>query len=425
MAKPTGINPKLTIPYKTAKKRGLLININLVTIICLVLVASLTGCVPKAPHEQMIAALKKVNDLEYQELATKVSMGLQSDNAENQRIYQVISQISYELTTKFDKKDRRFLFDCNLLYKGENCGNLALYCDMEKITVQSVFLGPKSFYFEWKDLQKLAQDYFDLQIQITDYLPLLFETDEKTREQVEMAIFDFYTDYFRDKITVSKERVKLSVIENNQEKNITCKELVHHMDNDDFSPEEVSRLLQGIFGNPAIRTLIKDKITQFITIAKNNGDLATWPVSEEQLIAFRDNIDAQIDHFLTLMVTGMVQTGTKIPPTSFGEIKIRIDQKGLWRNMITNQTMEITDPNTGELIQYKMMIEQNLINPGQVPTFPDFLPTEAINVGQISAAEWEVLVEEISVNLSTQVMLNPLFQDIIQLSTEQIPEISY
>ena len=84
MTNPTGINPKRTVPNKTAKKRKFLINLSLVTIICLVLVATLTGCAPKAPHEQMIAALKKVNDLECQELAAKVSISLQSENAESQ-----------------------------------------------------------------------------------------------------------------------------------------------------------------------------------------------------------------------------------------------------------------------------------------------------------------------------------------------------
>ena len=101
------------------------------------------------------------------------------------------------------------------------------------------------------------------------------------------------------------------------------------MDSAAFSPEEMSRLLQGIFGNPAVRTLIKDKITQFITIAKNNGDLATWPITEEDLIAFRDNIDDQIDHFLTQIVTVLADTPTTTSPTSFTRMdgKILIDQK--------------------------------------------------------------------------------------------------
>lgn len=404
MSKLTGINPKLTV----------------LVIIGLLLAAALTGCVPRAPHEQLVAAIKKVNDLEYQEMAAKASMSLQSDNAENQKIYELISKISFEVVLKLDKKDHRYFLAFDLLYKGVNCGNLALYCDTEKITAQSVFFGPKTFCFEWKDLQRLAQDYLGLQVQITDYLPLLFETDQKTRKQVEKALYDFYADYFRDKITAGNKRVELSVIENDQEKSITCQELIMQMDNDDFSPEEIGRFLQGILGNSAVRSLIKEKITQFITIAKNNGDLATWPVTEEELIAFRDNIDTQIDHFQALLASTAVQAGTAAVETSFTEMngKIRIDKKGLWRNMLTTQTMAYTVPYTGEKIEYKMTIEQNLVNPGQKPAFPEYLPGEVINVGQTSSVEWEAIAEEISTNIFTQLLFNPLFQDIAQLGQE-------
>ena len=194
------------------------------------------------------------------------------------------------------------------------------------------------------------------------------------------------------------------------------------LDNDDLSPEEINRLLQGLFANPAVRNLIKDKITQFITIAKNNGDLTTWPISEEELIAFRDSVDDKIEQWLTWMSALIAQAESTASPTSVKEVTskstIRIDQKGLWRNMSTEQAMNFTDPYTGEVIQSTRWMEQNLINPGQKPVFPDFSPVGAVNLGQTSDEEWETLGNEIYLNLFAQVMVNPLFQDFIQLSTE-------
>ena len=95
-----------------------------------------------------------------------------------------------------------------------------------------------------------------------------------------------------------------------------------------------------------------------------------------------------------------------------------IDQKGLWRSMLADQTMHITNPDTGEVSQFTMKIEQNLVNPGQKPTFPDFLPAAMVNVGQTSAEEWAALGQEIYFNLFAQAMVNPFIQDIIQLGTE-------
>ena len=83
--------------------------------------------------------------------------------------------------------------------------------------------------------------------------------------------------------------------------------------------------------------------------------------------------------------------------------------------MLTSQTMQYTDPNTGETVEFSMLIEQSLINPGQKPIFPDFSPQEGINVGQISGSEWEAIGEEIYANLFAQILINPLFQDIVQL----------
>ena len=177
-------------------------------------------------------------------------------------------------------------------------------------------------------------------------------------------------------------------------------------------------MLQSIFANPATHTLIKIK-PQFITIAKNNGDLATWPITEEQLIAFRDNIDHQIDLFLNRMAVA-ITPGTAATPTSITQMngKMYIDQKGFWRSMLTKQIMHSTDPITGESTQFVMTMEQKLINPGQKPSFPDFLPWAAINIGQTSANEWEDLLKNISLNLFAQVMTNPLIQDIMQVITE-------
>ncbi|MBA2132657.1 hypothetical protein [Capillibacterium thermochitinicola] len=412
--------PHWVSPENTTGKKGLAIKFALAVMIGLLLVTSLTGCVPKAPHEHFIAALKLVNDLDYQEFVTKAAVRIQSDNPEYQKFYEIFNQVTFEITTKLDKVDRRFLFDLNLLYKGGNCGNLTFYCDLEKITAQSVFLGPKTFYINWNDLQQLIHKYFGFQVQITDYFPLLLETDEKTWEQVELAVYDFYTEYYRDKITAGDKQVKLSVMENGQEKIVPCKELILQMDQDDFAFEEMNRMLQGILGNPAVRTLVKDKITQFITIAKNNGDLATWPITEEQIIAFRDNLDLKIDHLLARMTAAIVQIETATPPTSFTKMdgKIYLDRKGLWRSMVAEQTMDITDPNTGEVSRSTIMVEQSLINPGQKPAFPELLPATTVNVGQISADEWATIAEDVSINFFTQVMLNPLIRDIVQLSTE-------
>ena len=100
MNKPTGVKPERTALKNTTKKRGALSKFTLVAIVCLLLVTTLTGCVPKAPHEHYIAALKKVNDLEYLDYVAKASMRIEADNPENQALVQIFNQVSFEATLR-------------------------------------------------------------------------------------------------------------------------------------------------------------------------------------------------------------------------------------------------------------------------------------------------------------------------------------
>ena len=117
MNKPAGVNPHPTSAKNPTGKGGLWHRLTLAAIIGLLLVTSLTGCVSKAPHEQFIAALKMVDELDYQEYESKMSIRFQSDYPEDQKLYEIFNQVSFAVTTKLDKEDRRFLLDLDLLYK--------------------------------------------------------------------------------------------------------------------------------------------------------------------------------------------------------------------------------------------------------------------------------------------------------------------
>ncbi len=414
-SEPTGTASKLKV-HKPAVNPKRIIVVALIVLIALANTACIPGFFtlkPKPPHEEVVAALKKVNDLKQQEYEAEFNFDIRSENPNLQTIYNIFSQCVFNVNTKLDKENKRCQVYWNIFYKDTDCGNFAFYGDFERLTLQSVFLGPKTFYFELKDLNRLAQEHFGLQLRIEDYLPVLFEIDEKTRREIETAIWDFYTKYYQDKITAGDQAVKLSVIENNREKKITCKELLLQMDQSAF--EETSELFRIMLANPALRTLIKDKITQLLSIAQQNGDLATWPITAEEILAFRDQLDATLDQLLAGMLTGFTAAKTEIPQFFAFNGKILIDRKGFWRQMTASHTMQMTEAKTGEEVLFKVALKQSLINPGQKLTFSPFPAAEAINVGRLSAQEWKNLSQEISRNFLGQFSSNPLFQDLISL----------
>ena len=125
----------------------------------------------------------------------------------------------------------------------------------------------------------------------------------KNVEEVELAIYDFYADYYQDKITVGDEQVKLAVIET-VKKTLICKECF--ADGYDVFPRKRQVAFTRPFGNPAVRTLFKDKSLSLLPLPRT----PTWrlTITEEELIAFRNNIDVQIDYYITRMGTVIADT---------------------------------------------------------------------------------------------------------------------
>ena len=377
-----------------------------------------TGCFglfPKAPHEEMIAAAKKTNNLKELGYIAEMSFRIKSEDPELATFNQIFNEISIPFSINVDKMEKRGQLGFSVLYKGVDCGNLLLYADRERISAQSNFLGEKVFFFAWNDLQPLIQRYFNLQVQITDYFPLLFETKRKTSRQAETAIYDLYTDFYADHLTAGQKKVDVSITDGQQGETIVCKEIILQMGYEDLSLEESNRYFQALLENEAILALLQEKITQLVTIAKDNGDLATWPVTEEDLLSFRDNLDAFLAELATMIFTEQQATQAVQPQTSL-QGKFRIDRRGFLRNMVLSQVMEFNNLPTEEPLLVEVFTEANLVNPRHELTFTDFSGAELVDVGKLSAADGTVIGEEVAMNFINQLMFNPLIQDIVLLS---------
>lgn len=421
MSDKSELSPQFKIsssPSPSKRKWLVLFLIVTVLVVAVGYFSGLFTIVSKVPHEEMIAAMKKTNKLETKEVYANIRFSILSDDPQVELINQLITNLCIDMYLKSDRKDHCYQIDYNLMYKNDNCGNLVLYLDKEKITAQSQLLGNKALYFEWKDIEELAKKHLDIQVQINDYLPLLVETDRRSIRKLENTFYDIYEDLYSNKITRSKEKVNLTVIEDDKEKTIACKELILKLDSFDNSIEENLQFLQSILENEIFRALIKEKIAQFINIAKNNGDLDTWPLTEEKIIDFSANLDTQLDLVIASMIEKFEQMEVKKPTVSqVGKGKVRIDKQGFWRNMVMEQTILISDPEIAEPPIINTIMELNLISPHKELAFTEINFGEAIDVGKLPEAGWEVLQQEIAMNLLGQVFLNPLFRDIVRIST--------
>lgn len=417
-------DPNIRVTGNTPKGQKALF----LVLICLVLVAGIvaagffTGIFrmePKTPCEEIIAASQKLYEFTTIEASANINYYIMTDDPEMTAVNEILNNVTINLLEKIDQKENRFQLDLNLLYKGLNCGNLLLYFDMEKAAIQSQFLGQKTICFEWTDSAAVTSEFLDgMQIHLEDYLPILIDEDHGALQQIQTASYEIFAEQFGESIKTNPEKVNITLMEDGKEKTYACKEYLLNLNNATGSQEISQEYLLAILEHEAIRSLFKEKISEFIEVAKNNGDMDTWPVTEEEIRSFTDNLDEHWNVLTASIMDQFALMNADATETSQmeSEFKLRIDKSGIYRNLNLDQSMQMVDEATGLPINIKAIVEMNLINLGKKLAFAEIDMNEAFNAGKASEAEWSTLGEEVTMNALGQIMINPLFQDIMKIS---------
>jgi hypothetical protein len=372
---------------------------------------------PRTPSEELIAAMKKTYDHETLELNASFSLEIQTGVPEAEMIRQILNNITLHLCQKTDEKDLRYQMDLGLLYKGQNCGSLTLYADMEKIVLQSPFLGPKPFFFMWEDSPALTSQYLDgIQVSIADYLPLLFDKDRSTFKQLEEAVYPAYSDFLAGKVTKNPKKTPVTLTEKKGQTTYSCKEYIMALKNDEKLQEDYIKFYTAILENKTIRNLLKEKVAAFVDIAENNGDLATWPWTEEEVREFAADLDTHLDRLVELFAGEYAPLAASASGGQEINYRISVDESGIIRAMVIDQTMPIPEAPLGSVEPaVKVFSEMQVVNIGEELDFMEFNPVFAFDAGKASEEDWEDMIEEIKINFFIQLYINPLFQELANI----------
>lgn len=382
----------------------------------------LTGCQkPRTPAEELLAAMKKTYDFDSYEVSGNFTLDLvyEDETPEFQVVSRVFNNVIWELRQKSDWKRLRYQGELAFLYKGQNCGSFTLYADLQKIAFQSPLLTSKPIVFYWEDFADLTVKYLDgIQIHLGDYLPLIFDTERSIFKKIQEVSYPVSAAFLAERVTVNPEKVRLTLTEGDKEKTYNCKEYI--VNYGDASYEDYKTLLLTILENEEVCRLLREKIEQAVEIAKNNGDLETWPWTEEEIRAFAGNLDLHLSRLAEALAGGfhgLITPGVTYGPGAGGEgvqnidYRIYIDKSGLIRNMVIgmDQTIYVEEE---EPVMSSFTLEMQMFNFGKDLSFLAFDPAGAFNAGKASPEEWKALGEEIGYNLLGQLFLNPLFRDL-------------
>src|SRR5690554_5475075 len=203
---------------------------------------------------------------------------------------------------------------------------------------------------------------------------------------------------------------------NYSEETFACKEYIVDLQTGDTLEKDYQEFLIAIFDNEKVRTKIKEKIEKFVEIAKNNGDLETWWWMEDEIKFLTENID---DYF-NMMVESFAEEEELFElPTDQMEVdyRIYIDDSGLFRNMVFSQILPLTEEESPIPASINSTIKMDMFNYGKQLNFTEFDPVGAFDAGKASMEEWTALGEEVMMKAIEELMFNPLFQDIMLLSS--------
>ena len=153
-------------------------------------------------------------------------------------------------------------------------------------------------------------------------------------------------------------------------------------------------------------------------IAKSNGDLATWEWSEKrEIMAFSGELDANLDQLVETLVEQYMSLSTS---SSAGQIemdqRISVDNSGLIRASVANQTIQLKEENAGLNAMVSTSMEMQWLNFGEELTFIELDPAKAFDAGKASEEEWAAIIEEVKINFLGQLLINPLFHEIMNLA---------
>ena len=387
----------------------------------LVVAMVLSGCQPKTHSEEVIAAVKKTFDYETIESSANLSFNLayETVNPTEQAFSELFNNISLHLLQKFDQKDLRYQLDFNLFYKGLNCGSFTLYADMEKVVFQSPFLYHKPFCFNWEDSPAFTSKYLNgIQIHSADYLRLIFDENLTTFKRLQEVYYAAYADFLAERVTVNKEKVHVTLAEKDEKKTFTCQEYILDLDYNETFVQDYQKFISAILKNETLLTILKEKIGEFVELAKNNGDLATWPWTENEIRDFAENLDTYLNQLLEVVMENIilsVDTSTSLNQIE-SDYRIRIDESGLIRNMAINQNQHyIKEEAAISPLSINITMNFDLFNYGEQLAFTEFDPAGAFDLGKASETEWTTVREYIMMKAIEQIMVNPLLQDFIAL----------
>lgn len=258
----------------------------------------------------------------------------------------LINNMTMETKTMSSKSLSQNYYEINIIYKKTQFISMKLFVDKEGIVVSCPKLYNENLFINWKDINKLQNVNSDSSygtINFQNYQSVLRLDTSKYYKDVNKKYLDSLSQKFDPKITKKNTSDVAYVDVNGKNKTVACDELDMDMTSSELN-DIVKDLVLQASSDPNVKSLIKDKVKEFISVVDKNNDYSKWGFTKEDAKKFWDDFDNNYDEGVSDIKDGTENMESQEKDISSTlNFKFKIDSSNKLKEMDYKATVKSTD----------------------------------------------------------------------------------
>ena len=258
----------------------------------------------------------------------------------------LVNNMTMETKIMSSKSLSQNYYDINITYKKSQFIAMKLFVDKEGIVVSCPKLYKKNIFINWKDINKLQDknpESSNVAINFDNYQSVLKLDNSKYYKDVSKKYLDSISQKLDPKITKKNSEDVDYVDVNGKNKTAVCDELDMNMTSSELN-DIVKDLVLQASSDPNVKSLIKDKVKEFISVVDKNNDYSKWNFTKDDAKKFWDDFDNNYDEGVSNIKDGTENMDSQEKDISSElNFKFKIDSDNRLKEMDYKATVKSTD----------------------------------------------------------------------------------
>jgi len=305
--------------------------------------------ITKDPVKRIAYGYMQLLEADRLETNSKLSINVSEYPAEPEvkMVVDLLKKAELEINVKGDNLEKRFLQEIYLNFDGDQLADANIYVDKEVVAANLPLLIDDWIYLELDKYEEMIEEMSDGEVsQFTaeDYSPLLRLDDVENWKEIRTDYAEFLIGTLNEYVEEGTEEIGVTYADGDKTKTIMCEEVIVKMDIRDML-DLAEELVEKIEDDDRMKEIFVYKVNQFIEIAKQNGDIDSMDIDEDDIDDMLDEAEDGFNDMLDDMLYSISEARKEL---SYSEEVLnskiiwnfRFDKNHVLRNILTTIQMD-------------------------------------------------------------------------------------